>query len=83
MNLYFINPNDYGDEYFVMAESKEMIFYYLKCYLKKKLEDEEEQFRSIYEEDYSKWENATIEHLPKKYTIDEYGIGQIVETYNG
>ena len=64
VKLCHLTPNDYGAEMFVAAESKEKAF---------------ELFR-LAAEDGSNIRNSKIDNLPRKYTIDEYNIGVVVET---
>ena len=43
--------------------------------------DQTNQVRDIYQEDYDNlWGNSAVDALPKKYTIDEYGFDDVVET---
>lgn len=63
--LYYLNPNDWGMEYFVMAPSKEEALNYIANSGK-------------YEAD--KFKGLTPDNLPKKYTLDEYEVGQVIES---
>lgn len=81
MKLYHINPNDFGAEYFIMTTSKEAALVELKRYYIKMASDETNDVRDIYQQDYDKlWKDADVDNLPKRYTIDEHGFGDIVET---
>jgi hypothetical protein len=81
MKLYHINPNDFGGEYFVMSSSKETALVALKRFYLKMASDPTNPVRSIYQDDYNTlWQNATVDSLPPKYTIDEYGFDDVVET---
>jgi len=81
MKLYHINPNDFGAEYFIMTTSKETALVELKRYYIKMASDETNDMRDIYQQDYDKlWKDADVDNLPKRYTIDEHGFGDIVQT---
>lgn len=81
MKLYHINPNDFGAEYFIMTTSKETALVELKRYYIKMASDETNDVRDIYQQDYDKlWKDADVDNLPKRYTIDEHGFGDIVQT---
>lgn len=81
MKLYHINPNDFGAEYFIMSSSKETALVALKRYYLKMASDPTNGVRDIYHEDYANlWADASVGALPKKYTIDEHGFDDIVET---
>lgn len=69
MKLYHFNPHDYGDEAFVMAESKEKACEYLRN------SDKFEQG------DY--YESRTVEMMIAedcKYVIEEYSVGEVVRS---
>jgi hypothetical protein len=84
MKLYYINPNDYGTEYFVMTESKEQALECVKKYLKEMADGEAGEMSSVYGSDYDNlWKEATVNNLPNDYTIDEYKQGEVIETFNG
>ncbi len=63
MKMYHLNPNDYGQSYFVLANSKEEALEYIIS----SKEYECEQFRG-----------ETINSLPHKYTMDELDLGDVV-----
>lgn len=65
LKLYYLNPNDYGLEMFVLAQSKESAFKFFK-----KKDDLNE----------CKIRLTDIKNLPNKYTIDEFNEGQVVES---
>jgi hypothetical protein len=69
MKMYQIEPNDWNIGWCVMANSPEEALQFLKCYLKK-------------DDDFDKWENATVDNLPDKYYIKEYNEGEIMEYEN-
>jgi hypothetical protein len=63
--LYHLNPNNWGTEYFVMAPSKEEALNFIANSGK-------------YEAD--KFKGKTINNLPYKYTIEEYEVGQVIQS---
>lgn len=84
MKLYHINPNNYGAEYFVMSSSKESALVALKRHYIKNASDPTNEVGSIYQQDYDNlWANATVDALPKKYTIDEYNFDDVVQAERG
>jgi len=78
MNLYYFNPNGYGEEAFVCAESKEKAIEYLKT---------SERYRGSGEET-PEMEKRNIEYHERKikemtsgvdgYTVEEYPPGEVV-----
>lgn len=84
MKLFFFNPNDYGPEFSIMADSKEAALLALVNYfLGQSKTDSHEYGRESAFQDYNKWKDATIDSLPDDYSIDEYEKDSVVETYNG
>ena len=82
MKMYYYNPNDYGSEYFVMAESKTQAHQYLIKYLKEMLLKEKD-FKLYYQEDLKLWKTVNpldATTFPKRYTLDEYEVGSVVHT---
>jgi hypothetical protein len=68
MKMYHFNPHFYGEEYFVMAENKVKALEYLIKYLG---------------ETASVWINVNPldpKSFPNRYTLDEYGVGEVVYT---
>lgn len=72
MRNYYFNPNGYDDTYVILAESAEDALRTLRAYIKTC----ELQPRRI-----EKWDGATIDNLPGKYTIEVYGPRQVIEGY--
>jgi len=70
MNLYYFNPNSYGEEAFVCAESKEKAIEYLKLTITEKSSDY----------DKKKILNMTNPTIENEYSIDEYPVGKVVFT---
>ena len=63
MKMYHLNPNGYGQGYFVLANSKEQALEFIV----KSQEYNTEMFIG-----------KTIDNLPKKYTIDEHEEGVVL-----
>lgn len=83
MTLYYFNPNDYGEEYFVMHDNNVDALISLKLHLKEQMEHPDNAGRSSYRSEYERWEGASVDNLPGEYSIDEYKTGQVAEAYNG
>lgn len=66
MNLYYFNPNDYGQEFYVMAETEDDA----RAFLLAEAEKEPEYRQSI--------RNAA--NLTGGYTIEEYGPGEVLRS---
>lgn len=75
MKLYFFNPNTYDLEFSVMEKSKGDAVEKVKEYLFK-----EKQERPFASDEYERWKDASANDLPGKYTIEEYDVGEVVET---
>lgn len=79
MKLYYFNPNDYGQEAFVLAENKEKAKEYL---LKQKLPPKITKAMYDYPEyDASLFHNEMIDdmvNLKDKYTLEEHGVGEVI-----
>ncbi len=63
MKMYHLNPNDYGQSYFVLATSKKQAL----DFIIKSQEYNTEIFIG-----------KTIDNLPEKYTIDEHEEGVVI-----
>ena len=68
MKMYYYNPNDYGDEFFVMAENRTEAHKYLI----KHLGDNLEMWGNV-----NPLDNTTF---PCKYTLDEYEMGSVIQS---
>lgn len=78
MKLYYFNPNDHGSQAFVMAESSEKAKEYL---LKSKIEPRILDFGDGQIINLNDLRNAVIDgvgNLEMKYTLDEYGVGEVI-----
>lgn len=71
--IYYFNPNDYGEQYSVLAESKESALEYVINYIKEEMKRWDNNY-------YDKWLEATVDSLPDGYTIDIFNIGQVIAT---
>lgn len=82
MKLYYFNPNDYGQEWFVMAQSKQdAIFYLLKYLTQKSLDDGETEDDDFYNEYLNAFKSAlNTGDLPYKYTIEECEEGKVIQS---
>jgi hypothetical protein len=86
MKLYFFKPDLYGDEYFIMSESRDEALSELKKYLLSEIDDDSDTWegddyfhRGIYE----KWENATVDNLPEEYSLEIVDKNKVINTYYG
>lgn len=73
MKIYYYNPNDYGVQFFVMAENKTKAHEYLL----KHLEDE------ICQEDLEIWKRVNpldVKTFPSNYTLDEHEFGSVIQS---
>lgn len=75
MKLYYFNPKGYGDEAFVMAESKEDAIGYLEKYLEEFLQNfdttiDNAEWRMQYNKD-------KIQHMING-VIEEHDVGSII-----
>ena len=84
LKMYHINPRDWGMNWYICATSKQAaldtLINHLKNVADKEASDEIACFYTSGREMYTKWVNATRKKLPKKYTIDEYEEGGIIES---
>ena len=83
MKLYHFNPNDYGDEYFVMAENKAMAHKSLLNHLENMIKSKPDLIYSYFKNDLEEWRKANpldANSYPYKYTIDEHEVGVVIRT---
>jgi hypothetical protein len=84
MKLYHFNPNDWGEQYHVMAEDKIKAHEYLLAYFQKLITDPKEKtFKSLIKKDLKMWKKVNpldITTFPTKYTLDEYNVGEILDS---
>jgi len=82
MKMYYYNPNDYGAEFFVMAENKTKAHEYLLKYLENKIVGES-CYTKEYQEDLELWKKVNPldnKTFPRKFTLDEYEIGAVIQS---
>lgn len=82
MKMYYYNPNDYGDQFFVMAENKTEAHKCLLKHLENKIVTES-CYSEMYQEDLEIWKKVNPldgKSFPKKYTLDEYEIGSVIQS---
>ncbi len=82
MKMYYYNPNDYGAEFFVMAENKTKAHEYLIKYLEKKV-SEEKHYKKDYEDDLKLWKKVNpldATTFPCGYTLDEHEMGSVIQS---
>jgi hypothetical protein len=84
MKLYYFNPNDWGEEFIVMAESKIDAHAHLLNHFRNKISNPlYDSEISWYTEKLEIWENVNPldkSTYPPNYSIDEYEKGSVIET---
>lgn len=84
MKLFYFNPNDWGYEYFVMAENPETAIKEVVKFLKKELTKQKTIYKDMdfsHDEKYiEKWEQSTLDNLPDNYKLEVYGPNQVIES---
>lgn len=81
MIVYHFNPNTYGMGYFIMAEDKLKAHKALLAYLETKSKDKD--YGDFYTERLEIWKKVNVlddTTFPKKYTLDVYGEGEVIES---
>lgn len=82
MKMYYFNPNDYGVEFFIMAENKIKAHEYLIKYLENKIVSES-CYSEMYQENLDMWKKVNpldSTTFPNKYSLDEHEIGSVIES---
>lgn len=74
MKLYFLNPNNWAEHWTTCANSPEEALEQIKEFIKKQTEEEN---YSDYIWDLFK--NATVDNLPKNYTLQEFPLNHVIE----
>ena len=80
--MYYCNPNGYGEEYFVMAESKEQAHSFLLEHIKKMI-IKESCYANMLTEDLEIWKKVNVLEkttFPSSYTLDEHDMGSVVQS---
>jgi hypothetical protein len=84
LKMYHINPRDWGMNWYICAVSKQAALDTLVKRFRENAEKEAQDPHSFIVVDarklYKVWSKATLQNLPQKYTIDEYGEGGIIES---
>ena len=75
MKLYHFNPNDYGNEWYVMSDSEENAIKALNEKLSKTWD-----YPLQWGDSYFKSKEINGVNISKGYTIDVYGINQVIES---
>lgn len=84
--MYYFNPNDYGEQYMVLAKSGEEAFNSVIEHIKKEIEHDktkpwaEAGIGNAFSGYYDKWLKATFDKLPSGYTIEVFNIGEVLAT---
>lgn len=82
MKIFYFNPNDYGDQFFVLAKDKTQAHECLLKHLEKKIV-EEACYSESYKKDLEIWSKVNpldAETFPEKYTLDEHEEGSVIQT---
>ena len=80
MFLYYFNPNNYGQEYFIMAENKTEACNYLLSFLRNALINTDSD-GSFEKENLELWEKINpldSTTFPMEYTLEEYEKGSVI-----
>jgi len=86
MKLYYFNPNDWGIQYFVMAENKIDAHKNLLSFLEKRMKEPNEQcYVNANTEELEDWKKVNPldpSTFPETYKLDEYEVGQVIQSEN-
>lgn len=74
MKNYYFEFTGYGDSYHVMDKNPKEALWSVKRFLNYNIEDEDSQL------EYDLWKDATLESLPKGYTLRELREGEVIKT---
>ena len=80
LKMYYLNPNDYGQEYFTIANGKEEALENILKYLREKCKG---YLTNHYEKEFVMVQeiiNSKYLEYPQKYTLDEYTNGGVIES---
>ena len=84
MKLYYMNPNNYGEQWFVMAETSEQAHQFILNSIQKKLDEDllrGPQYGiegNLLESYYAETLRDIKEYKKYGYTLDEYKEGQVI-----
>lgn len=79
LKLYYFNPNGYDMEYIILESSPENALNSLKQYLYNKMSNDSDD-KMFTKSTYEYWQNANVDMLPDKYTIEIFEKGEVLET---
>ena len=77
--LFHFNPNDLGNGFAVMADNRKEALTLLKQFLKERAKNEELTPMHYYTNLFVKWKDSDLGSLPDRFTLDEYGKGEIAD----
>lgn len=77
MKLYHLNPNTYGQEYFVASKSREDAFESILKYLEEKSNSD---YGDFFQEYLDMFKKHGLDNLPRKYTLDEYPMNVVADS---
>lgn len=83
LKLYYLNPNDYGDEWFTIAENKEQALKNIIKSIEKEMELDDAMFNKFHLQDIkwiSKINPSDQTTFSGKYTLDEYKNGGVIRS---
>jgi hypothetical protein len=78
LRLYHFYPNDWGEEYYLIAHSKLKAHGFLLAHLENKIKTDES-----YRCEYDKWKEVDPYNplsFPDKFTLNVYKIGEVIES---
>lgn len=81
LKMYYFNPHNYDCAYSIMANSREDALNLLVDHLHREVFNAGDDQLSIeIERIYDIWASATSDSLPDKYSIDEFGYDDVLQT---
>jgi hypothetical protein len=84
MKLYYFNPNNYGQQYFDLAEEKTKAHEHLIEYFQKKIDETEDRYeKRMYRDEQDMWKKVDPlddKTFPGGYTLDEYDAGNVISS---
>jgi len=79
MKNYYFYPNAYDYEYIICSPSADEALMTLKKFLLIQV-DSDSCYKEIHQDDYDQWRFATIDKLPRKYTIKVYEVNEVIKS---
>jgi hypothetical protein len=84
MKLYYFNPNNYGQQYFVLAEDKTKAHEYLIEYFREKIDETNDKYeKRMYRDEQDMWKKVDpldAKTFPGGYTLDEHDAGDVISS---